>query len=226
MKLSILMPWRDIGDTWRNQAFQWITSRYRWMLPDAELILGSDTQPVFNISEARNNAFLKSTGDVLLFADTDTYIPIEQIEAGISLLQQDAAWVIPYGTLRYYNLTRRQTSYILKFPHTRPLPEPSDPEHWDHKITSWSGLVMLNRDAYERVGGFDEGFVGWGGEDNAFQIALDLTVGPLQRAEGYALHFWHPRGAADFSQPFWPQNKERLDRYKAARTVDDLRGIQ
>lgn len=217
------MPWRDIGDEWRNAACERIVSRYYKILPDAEIILGSDTQELFNISEARNNAYRKSCGDVLLFADTDTYIPIGQIAMGIYALGVGAPWVIPYGAQRYYNLTRQQTQAILRQPDPLSLFEPVDPENWDHKITSWSGAVMVTRDAYEAVGGFDEGFIGWGNEDNAFQIAMDIVVGQLQRTDGYAIHLWHPRGAADFSQPFWPQNKERLDRYKVCRTVEDLK---
>jgi len=53
------------------------------------------------------------------------------------------------------------------------------------------GSVAITKDAYERLGGMDEGFVGWGGEDNEFweRCALlprwDYTYLPI-------IHLWHP----------------------------------
>ena len=52
------------------------------------------------------------------------------------------------------------------------------------------GSVAITRAAYERVGGLDEGFVGWGGEDNEFwERAQTVSVWPY----GYVplIHLWH-----------------------------------
>ena len=52
------------------------------------------------------------------------------------------------------------------------------------------GSLAMTRDAYFAVGGFDESFVGWGGEDNEFwQRAQTRRVWP----HGYLplLHLWH-----------------------------------
>ena len=53
------------------------------------------------------------------------------------------------------------------------------------------GSVAITRAAYECIGGFDESFIGWGGEDNEFwERAQTLTVWPY----GYLplVHLWHP----------------------------------
>lgn len=53
------------------------------------------------------------------------------------------------------------------------------------------GSVVITRTAYERIGGMDEAFVGWGGEDNEFwERAQTLKVWPY----GYLplVHLWHP----------------------------------
>lgn len=53
------------------------------------------------------------------------------------------------------------------------------------------GSLAITRDAYFAVGGFDESFVGWGGEDNEFwERAQTRRVWPY----GYLplLHLWHP----------------------------------
>jgi len=53
------------------------------------------------------------------------------------------------------------------------------------------GSVAVDRDAYFALGGMDEAFVGWGGEDNEFwERALTRRVWPF----GYLpmIHLWHP----------------------------------
>jgi hypothetical protein len=62
------------------------------------------------------------------------------------------------------------------------------------------GSVAITTDAYRRLGGMDEGFVGWGGEDSEFWERCAL----LRRWEYTYLpiiHLWHR------DQPF----KERID---------------
>jgi hypothetical protein len=52
------------------------------------------------------------------------------------------------------------------------------------------GSVAITREAYTRIGGMDESFVGWGGEDNEFwERAAGLRVWPY----GYLpiVHLWH-----------------------------------
>ena len=52
------------------------------------------------------------------------------------------------------------------------------------------GSIVITRDAYEAIGGFDESFVGWGGEDNDFWDRAETL-----RASrfGYLplIHLWH-----------------------------------
>ena len=52
------------------------------------------------------------------------------------------------------------------------------------------GSVAISRDAYFEIGGFDESFVGWGGEDNEFwERAQTRKIWPY----GYLplIHLWH-----------------------------------
>jgi hypothetical protein len=57
---------------------------------------------------------------------------------------------------------------------------------------NWKGgTIALRRDAFARIGGFDEGFVGWGGEDDEF---FDRCALVGHQRSGYLpfLHLWHP----------------------------------
>ena len=53
------------------------------------------------------------------------------------------------------------------------------------------GSIAITREAFERIGGMDESFIGWGGEDNEFwERAQTCNVWPY----GFLplVHLWHP----------------------------------
>lgn len=53
------------------------------------------------------------------------------------------------------------------------------------------GSVAITREAYERIGGMDESFIGWGGEDNEFwERAQTCKVWPYGCLP--LVHLWHP----------------------------------
>ena len=53
------------------------------------------------------------------------------------------------------------------------------------------GSVAIEREAFLAIGGFDESFVGWGGEDNEFwERAQTLNVWPYSYLP--IVHLWHP----------------------------------
>jgi predicted glycosyltransferase involved in capsule biosynthesis len=49
------------------------------------------------------------------------------------------------------------------------------------------------RNIFEQVGGFDEKFVGWGGEDNAFWHSCKIVSGEPLRIDGFVYHLWHEK---------------------------------
>jgi len=64
------------------------------------------------------------------------------------------------------------------------------------------GSVAITRVAYEQIGGFDESFVGWGGEDNEFwDRAQTLRVWPFAYLP--IVHLWHEpqAGKSDRDNP-------------------------
>jgi hypothetical protein len=76
--------------------------------------------------------------------------------------------------------------------------------------------VVVNRETYFEIGGFDEAFVGWGGEDNEFwERATTRKVWPY----GYLplVHLWHEPQAGKFDDTstrkdlYWERSKEPVE---------------
>jgi predicted glycosyltransferase involved in capsule biosynthesis len=86
----------------------------------------------------------------------------------------------------------------------------------EHSNT-FSGVVAVPRTMWDRVGGFDERFIGWGGEDMAFWSAC-CALGPsFERVPGTIVHLWHPREGADQNHDHYQANEDLMRRYLEAR---------
>ena len=96
---------------------------------------------------------------------------------------------------------------------------------------------IMPREAFEAVGGWDERFRGWGGEDYAFARALDTLWGPHKNTANDILHLWHPRitggRGPDWTVKMWANqleprvNDELSSRYgRAFGDVTEMRKLQ
>lgn len=93
---------------------------------------------------------------------------------------------------------------------------PLDPRGHRHPDT-FSGVLAIPRSQWDAVGGFDERFVGWGGDDISFWAACN-ALGGYDRIPGTMYHLWHPRSRADNEEsPEYPANDELMRRYLAAK---------
>lgn len=213
MELSVLIPWRS-AEPERDVIFNWVCARYASLLPRVEVVVSDSQDEQFNRGQARNMAFEKSSGDILLIADADTIFEEKQIVAGVKRVLDGAPWVLPYGW--YYNLNESVTSDLLnKDPSIEFDHEifDGDLEWYDHKVVSWAGLIIMRREAYKAIRGYDECFNGWGYEDNAFRLCADTLLGPHERLPEFSCyHLWHPV-AEGFNNPHIQENRRRHQMY-------------
>jgi len=77
------------------------------------------------------------------------------------------------------------------------------------------GSIVARRDAYDAIGGFDESFVGWGGEDNDFFDRAAFLGGVHRFAYMPILHLHHPPQPGKLSL-----STGAIKRYRAMETVD------
>lgn len=190
MSFDVVMPYRPDGGQ-RDRIFAWTKDWWEYYLDEPVYSSDSDGE-VFNRSQARNRAAAQGDGEVIIFVDADTVLGHhESINTGAwAVYKKQCPWVIPYKT--YFNLSQEYTETALdedpmwfKGRHHRDF-------SYEHELVSWAGVLMVRREDFEKVGGYDERFVGWGHEDVAFRIKLDVEIGGHVRTPGEAFHLWHP----------------------------------
>ena len=77
------------------------------------------------------------------------------------------------------------------------------------------GSIVVRRDAYDAIGGFDESFIGWGGEDNDFFDRAAVLGGVNRFAYMPLLHLEHPPQQGKASQ-----TSAAIQRYRVTEAVD------
>lgn len=128
------------------------------------------------VSRSRNLGAANAQGEILVFLDADVLLNPEGLSAYAAYLgfrHQD----LLYGYVGY-DKTRLAPSLWAPETHVnwwdtrylwqdgRLLPDPKL-FHSAYEF-AWAGNFAIYRETYRRLGGFDEAFVGWGGEDLDF----------------------------------------------------------
>lgn len=233
MNPVILVP-RRVGDPWRDHLWDWARARWESLLP-YPIIEGHhggegapDDEGPLNISVAFNRAAAAATvlepgWDVALLVGSDWLVDnAEQVDAALHMAhRRQILWFAHDRTLQF---TEAETVQIVAemAPSRYRLPEIPVSNDWPveapyglwHKHT-FSGVQAVPRRLWEEVEGFDERFVGWGGEDIAFWCACSAVGGNYDRvANAPVAHLWHPRTRADNEESAtYPANDELMRRY-------------
>jgi hypothetical protein len=215
--ISFLIPFRS-EDKHRMHSFHWLCDLVVNDWPDSELfVAGNDGEP-FNRSGSRNVAAQMCHGDILVFQDADSYVPVDQMEAAIGhLVDGSASFVYPYT--HYYSLTELGTAQFMSNPGA--LPQQEDIEYLfpseETPEPSVGGCVIMTREAFEKVRGYDTRFMGWGEEDRAMAMALETLAGNGLRIMGPLMHLWHPHPESKcFGSPYFLDNRVLCNRYREA----------
>ena len=110
-------------------------------------------------------------GEALILHDNDILVPESYAAEVLARVREGAAFVDLKRFLFYLSQDETLTSIEQNLQ---------------------GGSIAATRAAYRAVGGFDEGFVGWGGEDNDFRERAHALGGVY--AFGYLpmIHLWHP----------------------------------
>jgi len=174
--VTVCIPWRP--EPHRIAAYERVQQWYRdhgYYITEGD----SRIDKPFNLAAARNDAVKRSHADIVIVADADTIPDEKNLHRAIRRARGGQRVVYPFT--RYVYLGDVDPAEIEDF----------DQAPVERIYTeSVGGLVVLTQDLYWKLGGFDDCFMQWGYEDNAF-LAVAETLSFVERIDGPVYAFSH-----------------------------------
>lgn len=168
MNVSVVIPWRPAPG--RVELFEAVKQWWGAHFPDFDVIPSDSGQEQFSRGASRNAGVAEASrrgSQVVVVADADTIPEPAAIAAAVEGAAVDGQVHWPFDRCLY--LDESQTAQYLAGGH---LPPGSGGG-------ASGGVVVASPQAWLAVGGQDERFRGWGGEDDAFRQAATKTVGAV-----------------------------------------------
>lgn len=224
------------GDPARLSNLVAVTGRMRRDFPEAEIVVVEqgdapvlrgddfpgmtirfvDNPQAFNKSWGMNVAYRCSTGDVLVVCDADILLDRDTLERTIQACATELDAARPYS--RLIDMTREQAQAYCTSGELPAMPADGhgyDRTHAGESICFAGGVFVIRRAFYERLGGMDERFRGWGGEDDAMSQKLTRLGHRVAIARNaLAWHLWHPRESR-YDHDHYAGNVALLQSYRA-----------
>ncbi|MCE7070701.1 glycosyltransferase [Dyadobacter sp. CY327] len=167
--------------------------------PASELV--SDNFPIRSVrfddaerlplAAARNFAAKQAAHPVMIFLDVDCIPSPDLVEKYFNACQAGAhLWIGPVRYLRQ-GATAENGFLSKMWELSTPDPVRADLREVNHALF-WSLNFACSQETYERIGGFDTRFTGYGAEDTDFGFAARKQGVELSVADAVAFHQYHP----------------------------------
>jgi hypothetical protein len=202
MKRVIIVPYRA-GD--RSRERLWGYCRRRWSRTGLEVIVGDHDGDPFSRSRAINVAADSAAWDAAVIVDADVFLDDEgQALAAFAVAENGGGYTSAYD--EFWMLDGEGTDAVLDGA------DPGSQQPYEQWV-NWQACFAITRRLWDDVGGFDERFVGNGGQDIAF-LAAAGTIGGRSRVTGRCYHLDHPPASRD--HPYFQPNMALVKRYTDA----------
>lgn len=184
MKIGLVIPWRETAS--RIKPLEMVLDWYQTNLPDIEIFYADRPGEYWNAAGSRNDGVKKAQDahcDVIIINDGDTIPEIEPLLEAVEQCQQDGMVHNPYRLCKYFD--KEITKLVLAG---------GDVKLLKHTLYTEAngGIYVCTPEAWWSVGGMDEKFIQWGGEDSAFELAHTIIKGSkLVKHDGYIYCLGH-----------------------------------
>jgi predicted glycosyltransferase involved in capsule biosynthesis len=168
------------------------------MFPSAEIIISEDKKSQedgwsgFCKSKYINRGVRKAKHEIVFIADIDVILPKESIVKSARKLNKYDC-VIPYNVI-YHTNSKDAMRILGKTPWIK-MPTIVLAKQKKVSLSNGraQGLCLVKKSTFEKMGGYDERFSGWGSEDSAYLKAMETMTGKkvyIQKGDAY--HLKHP----------------------------------
>lgn len=226
MKTAVIIPFRerDGGDPLRRQNLDRVIKH--WAEYADEVIVADDGRTgdaQFNRSAAYNRGVADTAADMLIFAEADLIVSLDQIERAVIAAAAAPGMVVPFS---WFMAIDEYDSRLVRA-------QKADPADCAATLVkghrqSIGAVNVLSRETLDLVGGgYDEKFEGAWYDDDAMKIAFDIAAGPTRFVEGSGYHLWHLSGGrgghlSRADRLATTRNRVRLQLYRRARTPEQI----
>jgi predicted glycosyltransferase involved in capsule biosynthesis len=189
-KISLLIPFRSNGE--RSAQFDWLQEKWNFLGSDFEIIVSEDDGlDPYSKTIAINNAYKKSTAEILAMVDADVWLdPQILLDAAAFITSNPNSWIRPCTDV--YRIKKTKTKEIISGDPSFSFPEITQKD-CERVSVAVGGVFVFSKKQFETLGGMDPRFRGWGGEDNAWTIIMNKKFSYSQRWNKNLYHLWHPR---------------------------------
>lgn len=205
--VSFIVPIRNLqADPDRMASFEFVIARILEAKPGEVIIVeqarpGQEPLPVpdgcrsvviestedgIEKSRLLNAAAQEATGAILWIQDADCWLAFSDVASRIDAGTPAAK---PFGEV--WRLDAEQTAeFTANGSVVCPRPRAIS--------NNWGGGSLIIRQAeFIRIRGYDESFIGWGGEDNEFGDRVRQNTAAKEFTDVVCLHMWHPRNRGE-----------------------------
>lgn len=142
---------------------------------------------LFNKSWSYNVAAKYAKSDIIIFGDCDLVMNPNDLVTALNMMK-DYDVISPYNVV----LDLQQDESNLSIESLLKITRPGRGEFDHQKINLTGGIAIFKREAFFRIGGWCEFFVGWGGEDD-FQTHKVHKLLKWTELKSKCFHFYHTR---------------------------------
>jgi hypothetical protein len=195
----------------RERAWAYAHARWETEHPTWPIVIGACPDP-WRKAVAVRDGIQRAATPIVIVADADVWTP--GIADAVELVRRERTWAQPHR--RFLRLTESATARVLD---GVTLLEDAmlDPlAHLERPYVQvlGGGVTILRRDA-ALAALPDPRFVGWGGQDIAWGLALQTLAGKPARGRLTTVHLWHPPQERVARNTGSPENMRLLRRYRA-----------
>jgi cellulose synthase/poly-beta-1,6-N-acetylglucosamine synthase-like glycosyltransferase len=147
----------------------------------------------YNKSWSFNYATKIAKSNIIVFADSDLLMDPNHFIESLKHLEQ-FEMVNPYNSV--IDLDPQESS--TQFEDVIKINRPGRGETDHQKVPICGGICMFRKDAIQRIGGWNENFIGWGGEDDFVSIKVQHFLN-WKQMEAKCYHLFHSRPQPDMN---------------------------
>lgn len=181
---DLVIPWRDSGCLYRRRHFNFLVDHYSQSF---NVIIG-DNEGEFNRSAARNAGVRKAKSEVVAVIDADNYIKNRFLFHAYGMAKRNNVLVKPFEWFGYLTEASTEAFYFAQA-------SSRTNNSWEFISPPAKGFTgggyVMKRDIWLDHQ-MDEGFIGWGAEDDAFHLYCDKVLGKTLWGIGEDYHLYHP----------------------------------